>query len=228
MRPIQILQEIRKQTDEIILFHSLAGKDSIALLDMTTKIFKQVHCFFMFIVKDLQHMNRYRLYFEKNYKNASWYEVEHFALASYKQIGHLGMIENAKEKNNSLAKIMQQARKQLKIDWVVLGSKQSDGLSRRLQLRTYEYEAIDFKNKKCYPLSKLSNKEVLQYIQNENCIQPLNYGDNRQSQSNDITDPIFLSWCKKNYPGDYQKILNVFPDCDIILYRHENSKNKSE
>jgi len=222
MRPIEILKQIRTQTSEIILFHSLAGKDSIALLDMTCQIFSRVHCIFMYMVKDLEHMKKYKTFFQKNYTNAVWYEVEHFALASYRQSGHLGMVADETQKNNSLSKIMKQFREQLNLEWVILGSKQSDGLSRRLQLKTYEHQAIDQKNKKCYPLSALSNKEVLQYIQNANCIQPLNYGDNRQSQSNDITDGVFLSWCKTNYPGDYKKILNIFPECDIILYKHEN------
>jgi len=222
MKPIEILNTIRPLSDRVILFHSVAGKDSIALIDMATKLFDHVHCVFMYIVPGLQHMEKYIQFFSKVYKNASWHQVEHFALSSYRQTGHLGMQKNTGQKLQSLSSIMKDCRAKLQTEWIVLGSKQSDGLSRRLQLKTYDHEAIDYKNKKIYPLSKLRNKDVLAYIDSENLIQPLNYGDNRQSSSNNVTDPLFLSWCKKNYPGDYQKILEVFPDCDIILYRYEN------
>ena len=117
---------------------------------------------------------------------------------------------------------MIRAQKDIGLDWVVLGSKQSDGLSRRLQLKTYDHEAINYKNTKAYPLSKWKNSNVLAFIKDNDLISPLNYGDNKQSQSNDVSDPIFLTWCKNNFPGDYQKITKMFPETKIILFRYEN------
>lgn len=118
---------------------------------------------------------------------------------------------------------MKRVRKELAIDWIVLGSKQSDAFARRLQLKTYEHEAIDRKNFKCYPLSKWTNKDVMQHIYNNRLIEPLNYGNKKEpSQSNNIVDPIFLYWCKKNAPGDLKKIINEFPESELILYNYEN------
>ena len=222
MKPIEIIKEVRNHTKDIILFHSLAGKDSIVLLDMCSNIFDTVHCVYMPIVPNLEHMNRYKRFFLSQYSNIKFYEYEHFAINSYKKLGHLGIKKDTEIKNNSLAKIMIQVQKDIGLQWIILGSKQSDGLSRRLQLKTYEYEAINYKNTKAYPLSKWKNSNVLNFIEENNLIAPLNYGDNRKSQSNDVIDPIFLSWCKKNFPGDYQKIITMFPECEIILFRYEN------
>jgi 3'-phosphoadenosine 5'-phosphosulfate sulfotransferase (PAPS reductase)/FAD synthetase len=222
LRPVEILREIRNQTSEIILFHSLAGKDSICLLDMCSQIFDMVHCVYMHYVADLEHMNRYRYFFEKNYKNAIWYEHQHFATISYKKYGLYGSVKDETLKKTTLSAIIQKYKNELGIEWVCLGSKQSDGLSRRLQLKTYEYEAIDYKNKKVYPLSKLSNKQILEYIKLNKCIEPLNYGDNKRSQSNDITDGHFLSWCKQNFPNDLKNIFAEFPETELILFKYEN------
>lgn len=227
MKPIEILKEVRKLTKEVVLFHSLSGKDSIALLEMCSKIFDRVHCVFMYVVPDLEHINRYRRFFLAQYDNIKFYDYEHFALNSYKKIGHLGIKIDTEIKTNCLGKVMKQVQKDLGINWIILGSKQSDGLSRRIQLRTYEHEAINFKNTKAYPLSKWKNSDVLNFIVDNNLIEPLNYGDNRQSQSNDVTDPIFLLWCKKYFPSDYQKIIAMFPECEIILFRYENQTKRN-
>jgi len=226
MRPFEILHQVRQKTPQIILFHSLAGKDSIYLLDLCSQIFEHIHCVYMYYIPDLVHMQKYRDFFTRQYDNISFYETEHFATISYKKYGFYGYKAEPKRKKLNLAMIMDFYRDALNIDWVCLGSKQSDALSRRLQLRTYDFEAIDWKKNKVYPLSKLKNKEVYQYIKINNLIEPLNYGDNKQSQSNDITDGNFLAWCKKFYPGDYQKIISIFPDCEIILFRYENRNNK--
>lgn len=222
MNPQNILQEVRKHTKEVILFHSLAGKDSIALIEMCSTIFVWVHCVYLYYVPDLEHMNRYRRFFLACYKNVSFTEYEHSAIASYRRIGHYGIKKDETQKKSSLAKIMTQAQKDIGLNWVILGSKQSDGLSRRLQLKTYTHEAINYTNTKAYPLSKWKNSNVLVYIKDNDLISPLNYGDNKQSQSNDVGDPIFLTWCKNNFPNDYRKITKMFPETEIILYRHEN------
>lgn len=228
MQPIEILKEIRKETSEIILFHSLAGKDSIMLIDLCSQIFDKVHCIYMYVVKDLEHMSQYKHYFEAIYKNCIWYETEHFAKAGDAKKGYLGCKPEPKRKLNSLAKITNEYKAKLGLFWAVFGSKQNDGLSRRLQLRTYEFEAVDRKGGKVYPLSRLSNKEVLAYIRHNELIEPLNYGDHRVSQSNDIMDPIFLTWCKKNAPEDYQKIIAEYPDCEVIVFRYENKSNNRD
>ena len=91
MKPIEILKEVRKHTKQVILFHSIAGKDSIALLEMCSKIFDHVHCVYMYFVPGLEHMDRYKRFFLAQYKNATFYEYEHFAINSYRKTGYYGI-----------------------------------------------------------------------------------------------------------------------------------------
>lgn len=223
MKPIEILKEVRKHTKEVILFHSLSGKDSIMLIDLCSQIFEHVHCVYMHIVPDLEHMNRYKRFFLSCYNNVVFHEYEHWLLGAYRKIGHYGIKKDETARKNTLAKVMLRAQNQIGINWIILGSKQSDGLARRLQLKTYAHEAINYTYTKAYPLSKWTNRQVLAYIKANDLIAPLNYGNSKQqSQSNDVGDPIFLTWCKNNFPGDYRKITKMFPETEIILYRYEN------
>lgn len=223
MTPIEILREIRKETDEIILFHSLSGKDSIYLLDMCSQVFKKVHCVHMYVIEGLEHMEKYLKYFQKAYTNTVWYQTEHFAVTSFKKYGEYGYPETPKLKLESLASIMKKYRKIIGLDWIVLGSKQADGLARRLQLKTYEHQAIDRKNHKVFPLSRLTNKDILNYIKINQCIPPMNFGDKKaRSSSTDITSPLYLSWLKRNSPNDLQKIFKVFPETELILFLYES------
>ena len=74
-RAKQVIDEVAKQTDEIILFHSLSGKDSITLLDLCYPKFKRVVCVFMYIVKDLSHIEEYFRYAKMKYPNVEFIQV---------------------------------------------------------------------------------------------------------------------------------------------------------
>jgi DNA-binding transcriptional LysR family regulator len=71
-KAIAITDEIAKRTDEVILFHSASGKDSIALLDICAPRFKRVVCVFMYVVKNMEHINRYINYARKKYPNVEF------------------------------------------------------------------------------------------------------------------------------------------------------------
>jgi sulfate adenylyltransferase subunit 2 len=58
-KAIDIIKTIAERTDRVILFHSASGKDSIALLDLISPYFKEIVCVYMYVVKDLSHINRY-------------------------------------------------------------------------------------------------------------------------------------------------------------------------
>src|ERR1035437_6526135 len=163
-KPLSILNEVRKETDSIILFTSLTGKDSILLTYLTALTFTRVVCVYMYIVKDLQHVLKFQNYFENRLDNIKYLHVPHYVLASHIKVGFMGMAQDKKQKNYSLAGLNALVTEKTKIDWTCFGMKQNDSLNRRLQLRGYEDNAICRKSKKVYPLSELTNKEVLGLI----------------------------------------------------------------
>ena len=71
-KAIDIIKAVAKKTDRVILFHSASGKDSIALLDLISPYFKEIVCVYMYVVKDLSHINRYINYACKKYPNMKY------------------------------------------------------------------------------------------------------------------------------------------------------------
>ena len=220
-RATEIIDKVSQKTDRVILFHSASGKDSIALLNLLAPKFKEVVCAYMYIVKDLQHINRYISYAINKYSNVKFVQIPHFALTSYRKVGYMGCAKNERQKLLTMAKLTDIVRERYGIDWAFFGFKQSDSLNRRTMLRTYEDEAINWKSKKCYPLSQYKNKDILAYIEREGLIKPERYG-NAQSAGTNISDMDYLLWLRENFPQDLQKILKEFPLVERLIFEYDN------
>ena len=201
MSYLQIIDNIREKTNEIILFHSATGKDSIMLLDILSKKFEKVHCVFMYIVKGLFYENKYIQYAEKKYSNVIFYQTPHYCLNSFVKNGYLGIKKDSKIQKNTVSKIDDKFRLILGVNYSVYGFKKTDGITRRFMLNDTD-NGINAKTNKCYPLMNLKNKDVLRYINENNLIQPFNYGTLKPSSGCDISTPEFLYYLKNKYPDD--------------------------
>ncbi|MFJ1411705.1 phosphoadenosine phosphosulfate reductase domain-containing protein [Capnocytophaga canimorsus] len=218
---ISCIKKIAQLTNEVILFHSGAGKDSIALLDLCSPYFKRVVCVYMYMVKDLEHINKYIIWAKNKYPNAEFLEVPHYALSQYIRDGYLGCRKNPKQRVYQLNHIVNMVKKNTGIQWAIFGFKQSDSMNRRLMLRTYEDESIYTKTQNAYPLSKYKNKDVQAYIKYKKLVPPIVYGKG-QSQGCDVSSSAFLWYCKTYHPNDYQKIIKEFPATERILFEALN------
>lgn len=223
MSYLQIIDNIREKTNEIILFHSATGKDSIMLLDILSKKFEKVHCVFMYIVKGLFYENKYIQYAEKKYSNVIFYQTPHYCLNSFVKNGYLGIKKESKIQKNTVSKIDDKFRLILGVNYSVYGFKKTDGITRRFMLNDTD-NGINAKTNKCYPLMNLKNKDVLRYINENNLIQPFNYGTLKPSSGCDISTPEFLYYLKNKYPDDLKKIINIFPHCEFKLFNYEQNK----
>lgn len=225
-RAVEVIDEVSKQTDSILLFHSLSGKDSITLLDLCYPRFKRVVCVFMYIVKDLDHINRYLVYAKKKYPNVEFIQVPHYSLYNYIKIGFMGIQKNVKQRQWTLADITDKLREKLGIEWACFGFKQSDSLNRRLMLRSYSdgKEAICWKTKKLYPLSTYKNQDVIDYMHAHHLKNHEKYGDNLQSSGTDIMDAQYLTFLHRCFPQDEEKIYRQFPQARIVLMQANKDK----
>lgn len=143
---LQSIKTLSQKTDRVLLFHSGAGKDSIALLEMLSDYFREIVCVYMYIVPNLNHINKYIKWAENRYTNARFIQTTHYAYYNYKKMG----FANAKQipyAEYNLAKITEKIIEQTGIEWAVYGFKQSDSLNRRLMLRGYEGEITNEKTK---------------------------------------------------------------------------------
>lgn len=216
-----ILKNLRQQTSSVILFHSGTGKDSIALCDLTSKYFDQVVCVFMYIVPDLDYENRYINWATEKYKNITFYKTPHFCLNSFIKVGYLGIKKNPSIEKMTISKIDQRVKLKFGLNWSVYGFKKNDGITRRFMLNDCP-DGLHHKSQKAYPLMDLKNSDVLNYISDNNLIQPFNYNSKKPSSGCDISQPEFLDYIRKKYPSDLQKIYTVFPFCEAILFKYDN------
>lgn len=226
-RAKEIIDTVSKETDSIILFHSLSGKDSIAMLDLLYPKFKRIVCVYMYLVPNLEHINVYYRYALSKYPGVKFVQVPHYGYYSYVKAGYMGCEKNEKQKQWTLSEITEVIREKTGIEWAAYGFKQSDSLNRRLMLRSYKdgLEAISWKSKKFYPLSTYKNADILRYIQANGLKEPETYGGTGQSCGCSIDSYEYLSYLKMNYPQDLEKIYSVFPQTRIVLldkrYRDE-------
>lgn len=230
-RAKDIIEDVARETDSVILFHSLSGKDSIVLLDLLYPKFKRVLCVYMYVVKDLEHINQYYMWAKRRYPNIEFVQVPHYAYFNYVKYGFMGIARNPKQREYSLSQIADKVRERSGIEWVCCGFKQSDSLNRRLMLRSYvgdkgTKEAISWKTKKFYPLSTYKNADIKDYIAAHNLKSPETYGGTGQSCGCDITDPQYLYYLSLNYPQDLRKIYSIFPATRTILPKYEAERDK--
>lgn len=221
MNYLEIIKGLRDKTDRVILFHSATGKDSIMLADLCSKHFNDVVCVFMYLVKGLDYENRYISWAEKRYKNITFIQTPHYALPSFIRNGYLGIQKIEKYPKTSIKQIDEKIRQKTGIEYSVYGFKKSDGITRRLMLNPLE-DGMHPKTNKCYPLKDLKNSDVLNYIKDNDLINPFNYGTLKPSSGCDISTPEFQDYLRKNYPSDLQKIYNQFPLAQTILFKYDN------
>lgn len=227
-RAIEIIDDVSKETDSILLFHSLSGKDSIVLLDLCYKKFKRVIVVFMYLVKDLEHIMRYYNYAKAKYPNIEFVQVPHYALFNYIKTGYMGIKQNTKQRQWTLSDITDKLREKIGVEWACYGFKQSDSLNRRLMLRSYTdgKEAINWKTKKFYPLSTYKNKEIMDFILDHRLKNPEVCGTNKQSSGVDIEDVEYQKYLKELFPEDLEKIYKVFPMARIVMLKANNKEEQ--
>ncbi len=218
-----ILTEIRKQTDEVILFTSITGKDSILLTHLCSQKFNKVYCVFMYIVDKLEHIARYQRFFENNYSNLKYYHIPHFTLSWYIKSGYLGIQQDKSQKKYQLGELDKMMKEKIGCSWSVYGMKRSDGLNRNLQLSNYPMHGICRASKKAYPLADYNNHQVEQLISHYNLPAAIKYNNDR-SQSVELSDPGFLNFLYEKYPSDLEKIFIQFPGVKHKFYQI-NEKN---
>jgi len=202
------------------LFYS-GGKDSLILLDLLSKSDLKVNLAFMYLVKGLEHVEKYCDWAEKKYK-VECRKYPHFVLSQYFNDNFLRFHEKPVP-IIKLGDIEAQAKKDFNCDWIITGIKQSDSLNRRLMLGTYFLKAINLDAKRAYPLSEWSKSMCLSYIKQNRLPAPIEYTKGSKSSGVDLNFDC-LSYLKLNYPKDLEKIIKVFPFAEVQILNGSQNK----
>jgi 3'-phosphoadenosine 5'-phosphosulfate sulfotransferase (PAPS reductase)/FAD synthetase len=219
MKAEEILKTVREETDSVLLFSSIVGKDSILLTQLCSQVFKNVVVVYMFIVRDMEYIHKYQALFEKRFNNVKYLHLPHYVLGSYVKVGFMGIKTDESQKRYSLADIDKIARDQTGLSWSVYGMKKNDSMNRRLQLNTYK-DGICHASNKVYPLMDYKNSQILNLIHLNRLPKPLSYGKG-QSSGEDIQDKDYLDWLYRNYPSDLQKVFTAFPGTKLVFYESQ-------
>lgn len=217
---IKSIDTVREKTDSVILFCSL-GKDSLVLLDLMYPKFKRIVCVFMYFVKDLDHINRWVGWVKAKYPNIEFVQVPHWNL-SYILKGGLYCVPQPKVKLIKLADVLKAIRLKYGIYYAFFGMKKADGMNRRLMLNGYESNGYE-NNGYVYPLAEWKQKDILAYMKQHNLPEPVRYSLKASSGVGFGLD-CFL-WLEQYYPQDLEKIYQVFPMAERILWEYHYKNN---
>lgn len=211
----QVFSALRKKTNKVILFYS-CGKDSIALLFLCRKFFeaKNIVCVYMEFVEGLTHTDNLLNFAEKE---NTLIKLPHWQTSHYIANNYYRIYKPVKCEKIMLTDVYRYVRSKTGIDWIIDGKKMSDSMNRRLQLMNLEMKAIDAKNKTASPLSLWNKNDVLSFMKFNKLPKPFAYSG-KTSNGLDLNKPC-LSFLKNNYPDDYQKILEIFPLAESILWQ---------
>lgn len=222
-RAKEIIDDIARETDEIILMHSMSGKDSIVLMDLVYPKFRRVVVCFMYIVPNMRHIRRYFLFVKRRYPNVELIQVPHYTLFSYRKYGFQGMRGNPNQRYWRFTEIVGKVREKVGIEWCCVGFKQADSLNRRLMLRSYKdgKMAISWKGKMFYPLSTYKNRDCMEYIA-ENRLKSPEWSNKKEVTSgDDIIDYHYLKFLERDFPDDLELIYSQFPATRVIIPKWE-------
>lgn len=216
-----VLNYLRSKTSEVILFYS-GGKDSLVLLDLLAPVFDKVYCVFMEFLPDLRHVQP-GIEWVKRYPNAELIKLPHWMTSYYLKHNYFCFPQiNTKTKAFKQRDIEIKAQKITGCDWIVFGHKKADSMNRLLMLRGYQFDAINEKGKKVYPLANWSKKLILSYIDVKQLYNPIQYS-HKNAHGVDLNLDVFL-WLREHYPDDLERIYKVFPFSKTILYEYDNRK----
>jgi len=221
-----ILAEVRKNTDEVILFSSVIGKDSILLTHYCARAFRRVVCVYMYGVKNLGYISKLQNYYKARFPNIEYIDLPHYVMASHIKTGHMGIKKNPDQKFYTLADIDKLARDMTGLDWSIYGMKKNDSMNRRLQLNTYE-NGICEPTQKAYPLQDFNNKQIFSLIRHHRLPNPPVYRSG-QSSGEVVENAEYLGWLFDNYPEDLKKTLKAYPGAKSTLYEYQYKQDQGK
>lgn len=220
---LDAIAEVRRQTSSAVVFVSF-GKDSLALLDILYPRFERLVCVFMYFVKGLEHIDRYLRYCQIRYPRTEWLQVPHWNLSYVRRSG-MYCVPEPEVRLRKLADVIAEVREATGLEWAFLGMKKADSLNRRLMLMQYESSHYT-NNGVCYPLAEMTNKDVLAYLRAHKLPAPVSYG---KGASNGLGFNLdCFRWLRENYPGDLERVYEVFPLSKRILFEDERRKNNKQ
>lgn len=181
------------------------GRDSAVMLDLMCRRYKGemtfVHYYF---VPNLEYKERLLRFYEKKY-GITIHRRPHWITLSY-------MFGRRVEQGD----VMKATRKEFNLTFFALGVRRSESLTRRGLLA--HVSDIDEKFKYFYPIIDFTQKQVEAYVRLRGLPLGEEYKDGFKHDLS-VPDDRGLLYIANNYPGDYRRIIEIFPQLEAKVFR---------
>ena len=210
---INRLNALAEVNDKILISFS-GGKDSLIVLDLCSKTFKKVTCFFMYLIPGLGHIERQLQCAEKKY-GVEILQYPHWLLSRLLKNGIYCNNHHCFDNLPALSPndIYSIARYETGINLIATGQKKSDNLFRRRNLLNAD-NILDL----IHPLKDWNKYDVLSYMRIHDILLPQTYKG--QVTGADLTTKSLL-WLYDTYPKDFRKLTRIFPYARTVVYRRK-------
>ena len=209
--PIKVHSTI---TNSIIVAFS-GGKDSIVTLELCKKYFKNVICFHMYLIPNLEFQEKALNYYEKRY-NVEILRIPHPDFSEFLKYGTYRTPDysiNTIDFNDCYNYI----RSITGYKYIATGERLNDSIIRRATLKNSG--SIDFKRARMFPVMYWNKQQIYSYIKKKRLYLP-NYSKNNVFSFSSLSGKE-LTYIRDNYPCDFQQIKKYFPLVETAVKRYE-------
>lgn len=214
-RPIQGLTSIQEQAlalngAPVAMFFS-GGKDAIASAHLLKQHHKGViHWIYLYFVDGLEVIEPTLTYYERK-----WNIKIHRRPCS-EALSLRAQLSGNRKEHYKYSDTEKMYRKEFGVEWSCDGQKRSDSLARRGMLKGCD--GIDHEGMRIHPVIDWSDKKVFAYCKLHKLPLPKTYSMGIKN-SVWVPDATMLLWLRSNFPGDYRKIIETFPQCGDAVFK---------
>ena len=203
-----------KVTDSVLVGFS-GGKESVVVLDLCMRYFKNVQPFFMYICPNLSFQERTLAWYEKKYQT-SIIRIPHMDVSEFFHYGSFRPPDYTFP-IVSINDIYHYLRLQTDIWWIAAGERINDSIVRRAMMK--KSGSIDVQRGRLYPISMWNKREVMDYIKFHNLY--LGADSRKLGFSYCSLWGKELSMLKQHFPDDYAKVIRLYPFAEAGVRRFE-------
>ena len=208
-----------KITDSVIVAFS-GGKESVVVLDLCKRYFKNVKAFFMYICPGLSFEEKTLAWYEKRYQMEIM-RLPHNEVSLFMHYGYFRDVD-LNFPIVSSNDIYNYVRQETGIEWIAGGERIADSMWRRAFMK--KSSSIDMIRRRIFPVIEWKKSDIMAYIKYHG----LYLGEDskrlgfsfRSLQGNELVK------IKEYFPDDYEKILRLYPFAGASIVREEIKNGK--
>lgn len=207
-------------TDKVIVSFS-GGKDSVVTMDLCLRHFKTVKAFNMYYVPGLSFQDSVLQHYRR--KGVEIISLPHFELSEMLRYGVFRHMD-FDVPIVSIRDIYNYVREYFNIYWIAAGERIADSIVRRAMIK--KSGSIDWTRGRFYPVADWNIRHVRWYIKKHKLLVSSESKKMNGHSFRDLSGET-LEALKTYYPGDYERVRNMFPfvDAELIRWQSQSMKN---